>query len=290
MSATPPLHDGRVWWSPGEAWRWRHAAVDPGGRPGGDATPGERAHRAPLPAPPATVGGGASSIGEGRIAPGRRVSSPSRVRLAPEARVVGAGGRWGDPSLLAPALPPHILLRTHSMSSSAGSNTGHLPALNFGLSAVCAPAMVPRHGSRRASSANGPSPPPQNLSRTHCMSASEGSNTGHLHAPSLGLFSPAAGCAPATAPNAGPGLQWAPPSGDPPPPARAPRPRTCSRSPAMSGSSPRYTPCMRHAEATTPKGTLGSRGGARSRRLPVGSARTEYPSFFTGCARYLAHP
>ena len=164
LSATPPLHDGRVWWSHGEAWRWRHAAVDLGGRLGGDATPGERAHGAPIPAPPATVGGGASAIGEGHIAPGRRVSSPSRVRRALEARVGGAGGRWGDPSLLALALPPHILLRTHSRSASAGSNTGYLPAPNFGLSAVCAPARVPRPGARQASSAGGPPPPPQNLS------------------------------------------------------------------------------------------------------------------------------
>ena len=86
----------------------------------------------------------------------------------------------------------------------------------------------------------------------------------------------AAGCALATAPSAGPGLQRAPPSGDPPPPARAPCPRVCSRSPALSGSSSLYTPCMRHAEATTLKGTLRS-GGVRSRRLPVGSARTGYP-------------
>ena len=229
LSATPPLRDGRVRWSPGEAWRWRHAAVDPEGRLGRDATPGERALGTPTPVLPVTMGGGGSAIEEGRIAPGRRVSSPTR--RAPEVRVggAGAGRRWGVPSLLARALPPPTLLRTHSRSASEGSNAGLKPPPNFGLSAVCAPARAPRPGSRWAPSAGGPPPPPHTLSRTHSRSASEGSNTGHTPAPNFGLSAPcpAAGCALATAPNAGPGLQRAPSNGGPPPPARGPCPRIC---------------------------------------------------------------
>ena len=129
--------------------------------------------------------------------------------------------------------------------------------------------------------------PPPTLSRTHSRLADEGSNDGLKPAPNFGLFAPctAAGCALATAPNAGPGLRWAPPIGGPPPPDRA-LSRTHSRL-ADEGSNDElkpapsfglFAPCPAEgcALATAPSAGPGFQW-AHVALAPVGSARTRHP-------------
>ena len=195
--------------------------------------------------------------------------------------------RWrGVPSFHARTLPPPTLSRTHSRLADEGSNDGLKPTPSFGLFAFCtaegcALATAPNAGPgfRWAPPIGGP-PPDRALSRTHSRLADEGSNDELKPAPSFGLFAPctAEGCALATAPNAGPRFQWAPPNGGPPPPDRALCPRICSRSSALGGPFHPRPSYMSHTEATPSKLHVGGGSVALHVALaPVGSARTRHP-------------
>ena len=95
----------------------------------------------------------------------------------------------------------------------------------------------------------------------------------------------AAGCALATAPNAGPGFRWAPPIGGPPPPDRA-LSRTHSRL-ADEGSNDElkpapsfglFAPCPAEGRALAAAQSAGPGfQWAHVALAPVGSARTRHP-------------